>query len=160
VSSFEESEPSAGEMARRIETVSATHPWLVLERGDSVVGYAYAGKRRQRAAYRWAADVSVYVDAAQRHSGVARTLYGALFELLREQGLRVACAGITLPNQASVALHESLGFERVGVFRGIGWKAGQWRDVGWWQLDLAPRGAGSPAEPLRPIRRPIAPRSD
>jgi hydroxymethylpyrimidine/phosphomethylpyrimidine kinase len=145
-------------MARRIETVTATHPWLVLERGESVVGYAYAGEHRQRAAYRWAADVSVYVDAAQRRSGVARTLYGALFELLREQGLRIACAGITLPNQASVALHESLGFERVGVFRGIGWKAGQWRDVGWWQLDLAPRGAGSPAEPLCSITRPIAPR--
>ena len=84
-------------MARRIETVTATHPWLVLERGESVVGYAYAGEHRQRAAYRWAADVSVYVDAAQRRSGVARTLYGELLELLRLPML-AWCPGAASPS--------------------------------------------------------------
>jgi L-amino acid N-acyltransferase YncA len=134
--SFEEVAPSADEMARRIVRLTATHAWLVFERDGEVAGYAYACPHRERAAYRWAADVSVYVDPAHRRTGIARALYVALFERLREQDIRVATAGITLPNDASVALHESLGFEPVGVFRGIGWKHGAWRDVGWWQLEL------------------------
>lgn len=141
-------------MARRIERISATHPWLVLERGGSVAGYAYAAQHRERAAYRWVADVSVYVDLAHRRAGIARALYGALFDLLREQGFRMAVAGVTLPNPASVALHESFGFEPVGVYRDIGWKAGAWRDVGWWQLRLSPRETGPPAEPRPTPRTP------
>lgn len=140
-------------MARRIETLSTTHPWLVLERGGRMIGYAYACRHRERAAYRWAADVSVYVDAEHRRSGAGSALYRALFERLRTQRIRIACAGITLPNAASVALHESLGFARVAVFPGIGWKSGEWRDVGWWQLDLEPPTAGAPPEPLGPERR-------
>jgi L-amino acid N-acyltransferase YncA len=136
VESFEEVAPDASEMARRIERLSATHAWLVFERDGAVAGYAYACPHRERAAYRWAADVSVYVDPAHRRTGVGRALYLELLGILREQGKRVATAGITLPNDASVALHESLGFELVGVFRGIGWKGGSWRDVGWWQLDF------------------------
>lgn len=131
--SFEEVPPGPEEMARRIE---AAHLWLVAELGGEVVGWASAGPHRERAAYRWAADVAIYVDAAHRGSGIGRALYQAMFDALRELGIRTVCAGITLPNDASVGLHEALGFELVGVFRSIGYKAGAWRDVGWWQLEL------------------------
>lgn len=148
--SFEEVAPDAGEMRDRMQRCTRTHPWLVLERGGSVAGYAYACPHRERAAYRWAADVSVYVAAEHRRAGVGRALYEALFALLRDQGLRAAVAGITLPNPASVALHEALGFALVGVYPAIGWKAGAWRDVGWWQLELLARGDEPPAEPRPP----------
>ncbi|HXE45994.1 MAG TPA: arsinothricin resistance N-acetyltransferase ArsN1 family B [Conexibacter sp.] len=149
--SFEEQAPDAAAFAGRIEKVAATYPWLVAERDGDVVGFAYGAPHRERAAYRWAADVSVYIDGAARRQGVGRALYEALFARLRAQRLRVACAGITLPNAASVALHESLGFEPVGVYRDIGWKAGGWRDVGWWRLALLPPVA-DPPEPLPPQR--------
>jgi phosphinothricin acetyltransferase len=148
--SFEERAPDTAEMAARIEAVAATHPWLVAELGGEVVGYAYACSFQERPAYRWAASVSVYVADGRRHAGTGRALYAGLFERLRRQRFRTACAGITLPNPASVALHESLGFVRTGVSPRIGWKDGAWRDVGWWQLELAPAGDGSPAEPLPP----------
>jgi L-amino acid N-acyltransferase YncA len=148
--SFEERAPGTEEMARRIERTSSTHAWLVAERGGRVVGYAYACPFQSRPAYRWSASVSVYVDGDERGTGVGRALYSALFEELRRRGFRMACAGITLPNHASVALHEGLGFASVGVNREIGWKEGAWRDVGWWQLELAPASAGAPADPLSP----------
>jgi phosphinothricin acetyltransferase len=148
--SFEEVAPSAAELGERIERVAATHPWLVAESGGEVVGYAYACPHAQRPAYRWAADVSIYVAAGRQGEGTGRALYTELFERLRRQGLRTAVAGITLPNSASVALHESLGFVRVGVLERIGWKDGAWRDVGWWQLELAPGGPEKPPEPLPP----------
>ena len=126
-----------------------------------MVGYAYACPHRERAAYRWAVDVSVYVAAGQRGQGIGRSLYEALFERLRRQRFQVACAGITLPNEASVGLHESLGFVPVGVNRRIGWKQGAWRDVGWWQLELAPAGRRAPrraaaAGPAAATRLPLS----
>ena len=142
--SFEEQAPDAVELADRIEGSQA---WLVAEEGGEVVGFAYACPHRSRPAYRWSVDVSVYVAADRQGEGHGRRLYEALFANLRERGFRVACAGITLPNQSSVALHERLGFEPVGVYRGIGWKAGGWRDVGWWQLELSPGAEDPPAEP-------------
>jgi L-amino acid N-acyltransferase YncA len=156
--SFEERAPSTEELAARMERTTRTHPWLVLEDAARVIGYAYASQHRPRAAYRWAADVGVYVDPVHQGRGAGRRLYTALLELMRAQGLRIACAGITLPNDASVALHRSVGFEPVGTFRAIGWKAGAWRDVSWWQLTLAPAGGGPPpAEPGPPPRLPPAP---
>ncbi len=137
-------------MAARIERIGATHPWLVAESDGAVAGFAYACEHRSRAAYRWAVDVSVYVGEADRGQGLGRRLYIELFECLRDQRFRVACAGVTLPNEASVALHEGLGFVPVGVYRRIGWKHGAWRDVGWWQLDLSPDAADPPEEPLPP----------
>jgi L-amino acid N-acyltransferase YncA len=151
--SFEEQPPVVNEIAERIARTSETHPWLVAEDADVVVGYAYACPHRTRPAYRWSADVSVYVADGYRGQGIGRSLYEALFERLRDQRYRMACAGITLPNEASVALHEQLGFVPVGVFREIGWKAGAWRDVGWWQLDLASGAGGRPTEPLPPAAR-------
>lgn len=150
--SFEEAAPDEAETADRIARISATHPWLVAERGGELLGYAYACRHRERPAYRWSADVSVYVDEGQWRKGVGRRLYEDLFEQLRRQGFRTACAGITLPNAASVALHEHLGFAPVGVYRHIGWKAGAWRDVGWWQLELSTTDHEPPAEPLGPAR--------
>jgi L-amino acid N-acyltransferase YncA len=145
--SFEERAPGAGEMAARIERYGAGHAWLVAEREGEVVGYAYATAFNQRPAYRWSASVSVYVAAEARGAGIGRSLYEALFARLRERGFRMACAGITLPNEASVGLHESLGFEQTGANREIGWKQGAWRDVGWFQLELASAGEGPPPEP-------------
>jgi phosphinothricin acetyltransferase len=139
VVSFEEEAPGAAEMTRRIAATTATHPWIVAERDGAVAGYAYASRHRDRAAYRWAADVAVYVDARHHGAGVGRELYAELLEQLRGRGLRWACAGIALPNPASVGLHEAFGFEPVGVYREIGFKAGGWHDVGWWQLDLGAR---------------------
>jgi phosphinothricin acetyltransferase len=152
VASLEEVPPGAGDMARRIEAIQHTHPWLVDERDDELAGYAYASRHHERSAYRWATDVTVYVAERHRRRGIGRGLYERLFELVREQGFTVACAGITLPNDASVGLHESLGFEPVGVYRKVAWKLGEWRDVGWWQLELLPMGDGRPAEPREPSR--------
>jgi len=154
--SFEEVAPDATEMATRIAATLATHSWLVAERGGGVAGFAYSSRHRERAAYRWAADVSVYVDSDSRRAGVGRAHYTELLSRLRTQGFQTACAGITLPNAASLALHESFGFEPVGVYRRIGWKAGAWRDVGWWQLELAPPATEPPTElsaPAEPTAR-------
>jgi L-amino acid N-acyltransferase YncA len=151
--SLEEAAPSVEEMAQRIETVGGVYPWLVAETGSgAVAGFAYGSQHRVRASYRWAADVSVYVDPGMHRRGVGRALYGVLFELLRAQGFHIACAGITLPNPGSVGLHEALGFQLVGVYRRIGYKLGAWRDVGWWQLPLADDAEDPPADPGPPVR--------
>jgi L-amino acid N-acyltransferase YncA len=148
--SFEEEPPEAARFAERIAGIAATYPWLVCEQDGEMVGYSYACPHRARPAYRWAVEVSVYVAADKQRRGYGRALYFELFERLRKQRFHVACAGITLPNAASVALHESLGFAPVGVYRRIGWKDGAWRDVGWWQLELQPATDEQPPEPLRP----------
>lgn len=149
--SFEEEPPTASEMAARIEQSSRTHPWLIAERGGQLVGFAYGSQHRARAAYRWACDVTVYVAPAHHRGGIGRRLYEPLLELLRRQRFQIACAGIALPNDASVGLHEALGFQLVGIYQGIGYKAGAWRDVGWWQLRLLP-AQDAPPEPLAPQR--------
>jgi len=145
--SFEERAPDAAEMGARIERYGASHAWLVAEREGEVVGYAYATAFNERPAYRWSTSVSVYIADAARGQGIGRALYEALFARLRERGFRMACAGITLPNEASVGLHEGLGFEQVGVNREIGWKEGAWRDVGWYQMELAPADENPPPKP-------------
>ncbi|MEJ7798821.1 MAG: N-acetyltransferase family protein [Solirubrobacteraceae bacterium] len=152
--SFEQRAPDAARFAARIAAGTRTHPWLVLEDGGQIAAFAYASQHRTRAAYRWAAEVGIYVDPAHRRSGAGRRLYEALFELLRRQNLRIACAGITLPNEPSIGLHLALGFEPVGIQHAIGWKNGAWHDVSWWQLRLAPDDDSPPAEPLGPQRLP------
>jgi L-amino acid N-acyltransferase YncA len=144
--SFEYEAPTASTMAQRIAKLSASHAWLVAEHDGAVVAFAYGAPHRERAAYAWVTEVSVYVSASHSRRGAGRSLYVALFERLAERGFRIALAGIALPNEASVALHESLGFESVGVYRGIGWKSGSWCDVGWWQLPL---GGDDPPADLR-----------
>jgi L-amino acid N-acyltransferase YncA len=149
VISLEERAPSQEEFADRIQRTTQTHPWIVAQDENEVIGFAYATRHRERASYRWAADVTVYVTPARQRRGVGRALYETLFALLVAQGVRIACAGVTLPNEASVGLHEALGFRPVGVYRNIGFKHGAWRDVGWWQLELGGPD-GSPSEPGPP----------
>src|ERR1700709_76607 len=148
--SFEERRPAALEMEARMNRYMATHPWLAAEDGGEVVGYAYACRHMERAAYRWAAHPSAYVAPTRRGEGLGQSLYEALFERLRQQNFQIACAGITLPNDASVRLHEALGLPRGRVSPRIGWKAGRWHDVSWWQLELVPMAPGTPLEPLPP----------
>ena len=157
--SFETEVPTADEIEGRISATMALAPWLVLLDGGEVAGYAYASRHRDRAAYRWSVDVSVYVDGGHRRSGVGRALYTSLLALLRLQGFCAAHAGITLPNDASVGLHESLGFRPVGVYRSVGFKHGRWHDVGWWQLPLRDR-AGDPPRILTPDELRRSPRFD
>jgi L-amino acid N-acyltransferase YncA len=150
--SFEESPPDAGAMVQRIASTQRTHPWVVAQEGDDVAGYAYASSHRVRSAYRWAADVGIYVGDRHRGRGVGRALYDALLGLLAAQGFHVACAGITLPNPASVALHEAVGFEPVGVYHQIGFKHGAWHDVSWWQRRLTASAPVPPPSPGPPPR--------
>lgn len=145
--SFETDAPDAVEMARRAARCMERTPWLVYERSGRVLGYAYGAIHRERAAYQWTAEVSAYVDPAAHRRGIARALYGSLFSALAWQGFRTAVAGITLPNEASVKLHEALGFTSVGVYHSIGHKLGAWHDVAWFERALARRDP-DPAPPL------------
>jgi L-amino acid N-acyltransferase YncA len=120
--SFEDEPPEVGEMAARIVATLASHPCLVATRDHRVVGYAYAGPHRARAAYRFSADVTIYVAAEVHRTGIGRSLYAALFAELKRRGFHAAFAGIALPNPASVGLHEAMGFELIGVYREVGYK--------------------------------------
>jgi L-amino acid N-acyltransferase YncA len=144
--SFELTPPDEIEFRSRIAAVMRLAPWLVLEDGHALCGYAYASVFRPRPAYRFTMETTVYVDAAHRGRGVGRALYSALLDGLRLQGFRRVVGGITLPNPASVALHESAGFRHVGVFAKCGFKFGSWHDVGFWDLELAPH-VDVPPEP-------------
>jgi phosphinothricin acetyltransferase len=137
VISFEYEAPTAAEMGERIERLMTTHAWLVAEDAGEILGYAYGCPHRERAAYKWATEVSVYVDARNQRRGAGRALYEALFDRLAEKGYRIALGGIALPNEASVGLHRACGFIPVGVYKGIGYKQDAWWDVEWWQLELA-----------------------
>ncbi|MEO9657946.1 MULTISPECIES: arsinothricin resistance N-acetyltransferase ArsN1 family B [Alphaproteobacteria] len=134
--SFETEVPSVDEMSRRIEATLVTHPWLVCEENGRVLGYVYAGRHRERPAYQWSADVSAYLAPQVRRRGLARLLYARLFDILAAQGIASAFAGIALPNEASVGLHEATGFKPIGVYPGVGYKNGKWCDVGWWHRQL------------------------
>ncbi len=134
--SFEETPPTAAEMARRVEATLETHPWLVVEQAGTAVAFAYATAHRARAAYKWSCDVSVYVGEEARRQGLAGRLYKHLFDTLIRQGFGSVFAGIALPNEASVGFHERVGFEPVGTYPRVGFKNGSWRDVGWWSRSL------------------------
>lgn len=149
--SFELVPPTIVDMAGRIRERRRTHPWLVAEADGSVVGYAYGGRFAARPAYDWSVETTVYVARKAHRRGAGRALYTALLHLLAAQGYRQAMAGITLPNPASVALHERLGFVQVATFAGAGWKFGTDHDVGWWQRPLTPEDVprdGTPASPV------------
>ena len=143
--SFEVDVPPVSEMASRIGDRQPMLPWIVSEEAGSIQGYAYAGRYSSRPAYDWLVETSVYVANPARGSGVGKSLYEALFNLLTLQGYRRVMAGIVLPNPASVGLHESVGFSRIGVYRAMGWKLGAWHDVGWWQKGLGSLESPPPA---------------
>lgn len=146
--SFASAAPSAEDFRAKIADTLPKLPWLVDERQGKVLGYAYASPHRALGAYRWCVELSVYVAGEARGRGVGRGLYVELIALLRRQGYQNAYAGITLPNDASVALHESLGFRRFAVYPSIGWKLGRWHDVGWWSLALQERYPEVPPQPI------------
>ena len=143
---FETEPPSQAEMGRRISACSQSYAWLVLEDAGRVAGYAYGGRFAERPAYRWAREVSIYLQQGRRPTGAGRALYEALFATLAERGYRMAVAGMTLPNEASVALHRAMGFQEVGTYRRIGFKHGAWHDVAWCQRPLG-TGEHPPPEP-------------
>lgn len=140
---FEEVPPAADEMARRIAS-SPIHPWLVIEADGAVAGYASTSPMRARHAYRWSVETGIYIDAAAQGRGFGRTLLVSHLDLLELQGFVTAVVGIALPNKASIALHEKLGFTLAGIERGVGYKLGEWVDVGRWQRDVAPRAVPAP----------------
>jgi phosphinothricin acetyltransferase len=144
--SFELEPPSADDVAGRIANALQRFPWLVCADSNEVAGYAYAGPHRQRAAFQWGVEVSVYVKDAYLRQGVGRALYTSLFACLRALGFFKAYAVIALPNAASVGLHEAVGFQHVGTFNDIGYKLGQWHPVGYWELSLQ-----EPSEPTPPL---------
>jgi L-amino acid N-acyltransferase YncA len=147
--SFETEAVSAAQIAERVQSFDVLYPWFVAEdgAGDTVVGYAYATQFRTRPAYRFAAETSIYLEPSAQGRGVGTLLYRALLDKLFGQGFIQAIAGITLPNEASVRLHERVGFKLVGVYKDIGYKLGRWHDVGRYQCQLAePRVP--PAEPI------------
>jgi L-amino acid N-acyltransferase YncA len=145
--SFEAEPPTAATMAQRVTATLNAYPWLVAECGGDVVGFAYAGKHRERAAYRWSADVTIYVNQTTRRRGVGLALYTALLNVLRQQGFRSAFAEIVLPNPGSIRLHEALGFKPIGVHEDVGFKLGRWHDIGYWRLGLA-GGEAPHGEPI------------
>ncbi len=136
---FETEPPGAQEMRDRISSSLRTHAWVVLCDRGTVVGYAYARPFATRAAYRWSCEVSVYLELGRRRTGGGRLLYEALFARLANRGFQMAVAGMTVPNDASLGLHQALGFSPVGTYRRIGWKLGAWHDVAWAQRPLAAR---------------------
>ena len=145
--SFETEPPDEREIKQRIDGILPAYPWLVCEQAGRLAGYAYASRHRARAAYQWSVDVSVYVHPEFQRRGIGRGLYVSLVQILRAQGFYNAYAGVSLPNAGSVGLHESIGFQPIGVYRNVGYKQGAWHDVGWWELALQPL----PQEPRPPL---------
>ena len=137
VVTFEEEPVAASGMAGRIaEVAAASLPWLVAERAGQVIGYARATKWRPRSAYRFSVETTIYLAAQHLGAGVGTTLYRELLARLKGQGLHLAIGGVALPNAASVALHEKLGFRKVAHFNEVGFKFGRWIDVAYWELKL------------------------
>jgi L-amino acid N-acyltransferase YncA len=145
--SFETVAPEPHEMADRIAATLTRYPWLVCESDGEIAGYAYATKHRERKAYQWSVDTSAYVHPRYWRRGIGGGLYRSLFAVLSAQGFVNAYAGIALPNPASVGLHESAGFQPVGIYRSVGYKLGAWHDVGWWERALQNHET-APSEPL------------
>lgn len=151
--SLELTAPDADQMAARIASILPSFPWLVAERDGAVIGYAYYGAHHERLGYRWSVNFGVYLAQNARGQGAGKALYRALIALARAQGYEMAFGGITLPNAASVGLHESVGFRPIGVYPRAAWKMGEWRDVGWWGLEIG--GARETGEPGDPPAEPV-----
>jgi L-amino acid N-acyltransferase YncA len=140
VVTFEEQPISKSEILERIEKVTGSSlPWLVAEDGGVVIGYAYAGKWNVRSAYRHTVETTIYLSSSSISKGWGTQLYQALFDILRDKSIHIVIGGITLPNPASIALHEKFGMKKVAHFPEVGYKFGQWLDVGYWQMGLKPK---------------------
>jgi phosphinothricin acetyltransferase len=153
VATFETAPPGVPAMRERILARLAHYPWLAWEKGGELLAYAYASRFRERAAYDWIAETSIYVREDAHRRGIARQLYGVLLEVMRLQGINQAVGVITLPGEPSVRLHEAMGFEPAGVWRQSGYKLGRWWDVGVWQKTLqAPPERPAPLTPFAVLR--------
>ena len=146
--SFEYSIPTTKDFEKRITAHPKSLPWLVCEYNGEVAGYAYASPFRKRQAYQWCCEVSVYVGQHYHRKGIGKGLYEDLFNELRKRNYINAYAGITLPNDASVAIHKSCGFEYIGTYKNIGYKLGRWHDVSWWHLQLQ-EATQTPEPPIK-----------
>jgi len=145
---FETEVPTIKAFAERINTYLVNWPWLVAEVDGVVAGYAYATRHRERTAYQWCTESSVYIHDDFQRAGIARALYTALFEILKKQGFRNVYAVINLPNEKSVAFHESCGFECFATYEKVGYKLGKWKNVGWWRLSINEYSI----EPVAPVK--------
>lgn len=151
--SFEMTPPTVDEMQGRLVKVVAQYPWLVCEDGQRILGYAYASPHRDRAAYGWSVDTTIYIRQGEQRRGVGRALYTSLLSLLAFQGYVNAYAGVTLPNPSSVGLHEAMGFTRIGVYKHVGFKCGSWHDVAWFERLLQPHlNDPSPVKRVEDVR--------
>lgn len=135
---FETVLPSEQDFCSRIAAVSSFYPYLVAEDAGAAVGYAYAHRQMDRAAYGWNAELSVYLAPSACSRGLGKKLYGALFEILRLQGVKTVYGGVTVPNARSEALHVSCGFRLIGVYQNTGFKCGAWHNVAWFEKQIAP----------------------
>ncbi len=145
---FETEVPTIDSFKERIISYLQNWPWLVYEIDGIVAGYAYGSKHRERIAYQWSVESSVYIHDDFQRTGIARALYTALIDILKLQGFRNLYAVINLPNDKSVAFHEKLGFEYFATYKNVGYKLGKWKNVGWWQLQLNEYTD----EPLPPVK--------
>jgi phosphinothricin acetyltransferase len=145
VITFEELPVSVNGMGERIRTVGAAYPWLVWEEAGELSGYAYVSTWKERTAYRFSAEVSIYIRTDCRGKGIGRELFGRLLDEVRKTNIHALVSGITLPNEASVALHERFGFTCIARFNEIGYKLDRWLDVGYWELILPPAHGGKSA---------------
>ena len=144
--SFEAEPPSVDDMRGRIEKTLPDYPWLVCEDNSTIQGYVYATRHRERAAYRWSVDTAVYIHPDAHRRGLGRALYTSLLAVLPLQRFANAYAGATLPNPASVGLHQAMGFQPVGIYRQVGFKLGAWHDVAWFHRPL--QASTVPSDPI------------
>ncbi len=134
---FECTLPAAHDFAERIRSIAAEYPYLVCEEGGRLIGYAYAHRQMERAAYQWNAELSIYLDQGHTSQGIGKKLYLALMDLLMLQGVKTVYGGVTMPNEKSERLHASLGFKRLGTYHNTGYKCGRWHDVAWFEKPLS-----------------------
>lgn len=145
---FETELPSVPDFAKRINDYLNNWPWLVCEINGMITGYAYGGKYRERTAYQWCVESSIYIHDDFQKAGVGRALYETLIEIFKQQGFRNVYAVINLPNEKSVSFHESVGFKHFATYEKVGYKLGKWKNVGWWQLSINEYG-DEPAPPIK-----------
>lgn len=148
---FEYDVPSEEEFRQRIRTISAEYPYFVCESDGLILGYAYAHRHMERAAYQWNAEISIYIRQGFTGKGLGKTMCQALIDLLRLQGIRNVFSCVTIPNERSAHLHHSMEFSTEGIFQNAGYKCGKWQTIAWFRKNIAPY-TNEPA-PFLPISR-------
>lgn len=145
IATFETTEVTQEKMRDRMKKFMRWG-FFIYESGGTILGYAYGGPHLEREAYRWSCNASVYVDPSAQRKGIGHALYSELFPLLKSRGLKNVYGGISLPNAASISLHEKMGLKQISTYKNVGYKLGAWHDVGWWHLQLG-EYEKNPAEP-------------